>query len=252
MKVRHLLQLETALALAVGTLVLQLSWPGIIRWSERPQPGKQVERSVGRPNRCMERCLVYLPPDYREDKKWPLVIYLHGAGARGEDALRVRGEGLPRMLDEGADFSFIVIAPVCRPDRHWQSDAVVGLLDEVCGEFPIDERRIYLAGFSMGAFGVWETAKAIPNRVAALLPIAGGGEPEGLGAFRGLPIWAFHGDVDEVVPISSTRKMVEAAAAAGADAELTVLKGRGHGVCNFVFSQAGAIKWLTMQRKPER
>ena len=123
--------------------------------------------------------LLYLPDDYKKpDRKWPLLLFLHGAGERGAELDSVKIHGPPRMIAEGHDFPFIVVSPQCPADEWWTEDVLVALLDELVETLRIDEDRIYVTGLSMGGYGTWALAEAIPDRLAAIVPICGGGNPD--------------------------------------------------------------------------
>jgi len=132
--------------------------------------------------------LLFLPKDYGTDphKKWPLILFLHGAGETGNDLKMLEKHGIPRIVEQQADFPFITISPQCTYRGCWlnEADALNALLDEVSATYAVDTDRIYLTGLSMGGYGTWYLATKYPERFAAIVPIAGGGDPEKACALR--------------------------------------------------------------------
>jgi predicted peptidase len=194
--------------------------------------------------------LSYEPPGW-EDAARPLVVFLHGAGERGSDVAKVASHGIPLEIERGKNFPFVAISPLCPSGQNWNElgGALTELLDEVVATFKIDERRVYLTGISMGGFGAWHLAATTPNRFAALVPIAGGGDPSTAEALRSLPTWAFHGDQDNVVPASKTQGMVDALTALGAPIKLTLYPGVGHDSWTQTYENPELYDWILGQRR---
>ena len=143
--------------------------------------------------------LLFLPEGYGEGgKKWPLMMFLHGAGERGSDLNLVKKHGPPRLIAEGRSFPFIIVAPQCPLERTWEPWLLTVLLDQITAAHAVDEDRVYVTGLSMGGFGTWGLATHAPDRFAAIAPICGGGYPYLGFRLRRLPVWAFHGALDEV------------------------------------------------------
>ena len=138
-----------------------------------------------------------------------MILFLHGAGESGDDLSKVKIHGIPKLIESGKDFPFILVSPQS-PRGGWSSDSLNGLLDEVISKYKVDKERIYLTGLSMGGFGTWSLATAHPERFAAIAPICGGGNPARANRLKGLPIWAFHGAKDDVVPLSASESMIKA------------------------------------------
>src|SRR5487761_1734967 len=125
------------------------------------------------------RYLLYLPTDYDagQDRRWPLVLFLHGSGERGDDVQLVTQQGLPKLVEEGENFPFLLVSPQC-PERGWwtteeNSAALAALLDEIEQNYAVDPDRVYVTGLSMGGYGTWALATAYPQRFAAIVPICG-------------------------------------------------------------------------------
>ncbi len=228
--------------IAVVMLVMAFAWPSIESWWHRPRPGMQVAKqfiwTVGENERKIRiNYLLYQPEEYNKNKTWPLVVYLHGAGERGNNLEKVRRASLPTLAEQKRDFPFVMISPQCPKDRSWVPERVLALIEHICTNWSVDRQRIYLIGFSMGGFGTWRTAAVEPERFAAIVPIAGGGDTKHANRLVGLPIWAFHGDNDECVPLKASQEMVEAVQAAGENPKLTIFEQAGHGIPAMVFAK---------------
>lgn len=205
------------------------------------------------------RYLLYLPAAYRATAElWPLVLFLHGSGERGDDLSLVERHGLPRLLAQPADRPFIAIAPQCPADTRWSMhlESLAALLDEVSARERVDPARIYLTGLSLGGSGAWHLATAYPERFAALAPICGssdwlGGTTEPLCRLRDLPVWVFHGAQDQVVPLAHSQRMVEALRACGGNPRLTIYPEVGHNSWNQAYADPALERWLLQQRRGE-
>jgi len=142
-------------------------------------------------------------------------------GERGDDLSLVKKHGPPKLIDAGRQFPFIVVSPQCPKDRWWEPLEVSSLLDEIVANYKVDRERIYVTGLSMGGFGTWTLAAYQPKRFAALAPICGGGEPLTAKPFAGVPVWAFHGGKDPLVPLERAETMVKALKKHGGNVKLT-------------------------------
>ncbi|NNM29677.1 MAG: prolyl oligopeptidase family serine peptidase [Akkermansiaceae bacterium] len=125
----------------------------------------------------------------------------------------------------------------------------VALVRELAATHPVDPRRLYLTGLSMGGFGVWDTLWREPELFAAALPICGGGLPEEAPAMRAVPTWAFHGGRDPVVPVEQSRRMVAALEAAGSGVRYTEFPDAGHDIWDRVYRDPAVLDWLLAQRR---
>lgn len=191
--------------------------------------------------------LIYLPDDYgKAEKQWPLMIFLHGVGERGHDLNKVKAHGPAKLVEQGKKLSFIVVSPQC-PDNAWWpyiGDRVNALIDDVLEHYSVDENRVYLTGLSMGGYGTWAISGMYPQRFAAIAPICGGGVPFTAFNLKNVPVWAFHGDKDPVVPLSQSQDMVNAVKQVGGDAKLTVYPGVGHDSWTQTYSNDELYEWL--------
>jgi predicted peptidase len=190
--------------------------------------------------------LLYLPPDYTAQTEWPLIIFLHGYGERGSDLNAVEKHGLPKRIAAGDDFPFIIASPQCPDTTFWpeQTLELNALLDHLIATYPVDTRRVYLTGLSMGGYGTWYFASRYPERFAAIAPICGGGGwwmPQRL---KQIPIWVFHGDADDIVPLSASGDMVEAIRELGGDVRYTVYPGAGHDSWTETYDNPELYTWF--------
>jgi predicted peptidase len=199
--------------------------------------------------------LLYLPKGYGEkkDQKWPLMLFLHGAGERGDDINLVKKHGPPKLIDAGKEFPFIVVSPQCPTSSWWpeQVDALVALLDDVQSKYAVDSSRVYLTGLSMGGFGTWTLACRYPDRFAALAPICGGGERYLASRLKNVPTWVFHGAKDPVVPLQSSSEMVEALKKAGGNVQFTVYPDAQHDSWTETYNNPKLYEWFLSHRKNE-
>ena len=196
--------------------------------------------------------LLYLPPDYDEaGAPWPLLIFLHGMGERGDDLEQLKLHGPPKLIAEGRDLPFIVVSPQCSDTSFWpvETEGLDALLDELCATLNVDERRICLTGLSMGGYGTWDWAVQKPDRFAALAPVCGRGTPSKAGAIKDIPCWVFHGAKDETVPIDGSEEMVEALRAAGGTPKFTVYPEAGHDSWTETYANEELYEWLLEQRR---
>ena len=195
--------------------------------------------------------LLYLPKDYVEsnDKDFPLVLFLHGAGERGDDLEKVKIHGLPKLINEGKEFSFIVVSPQCPENMFWNADVLSALLDEIEANYRVDTNRVYVTGLSMGGNGTWSLALAEPHRFAAIAPVCGWSVPSVACTIKHLPIWVFHGAKDQVVPISASEQMVERLKSCGSSVKFTVYPEANHDSWTETYNNEELYKWFLEQSK---
>ncbi len=196
--------------------------------------------------------LLYLPPNYdKEEKSWPLVLFLHGAGESGQDLSKVKVHGPPKLVEAGKEFPFIVVSPQA-PRMGWDVQTLNALLDDVVANYNVDKDRIYVTGLSMGGFGTWALAAAYPDRFAALAPICGGGNAADAKKLKNLPIWVFHGAKDNVVPPSRSENMVQALKEAGAThVKFTLYPNANHDSWTETYNNPEMWDWLLQQKRGE-
>lgn len=192
--------------------------------------------------------LLYLPKEYNisELKRVPLLLFLHGAGGRGDDLELVKRNGLPQLISQGHDYPFIVVSPQCPERESWRSylDALKGLIDEIIANYTVDTARIYLTGISMGGYGAWALAIANPNLFAAVVPICGGGDPDKVCTISHVPVWAFHGAKDTIVPPERTQEMVESLKCCDGNVQFTIYPEAGHDSWTETYNNPALYAWL--------
>ena len=210
---------------------------------------KKITKTVG----C--KYLLYLPADYQKgEKKWPLIMFLHGAGERGDNLEVVKKHGPPKLVAQGKNLNFIIVSPQCPNDIWWpeQSDVLINLLDEIETEYRVDTDRVYLTGLSMGGFGTWTMAERYPQRFAAIAPICGGGERYAAYRLKKVSVWAFHGDKDPVVPVEKSKEMVDAVKKAGGDAKLTIYPEAEHDSWTEAYNDPELYQWFLSHKISDR
>jgi len=195
--------------------------------------------------------LVDLPSGYEADasKQWPLMLYLQGGDAKGYNLQQVRGNGLAGAIARGRQVPAIVISPQCPPGQNWDKRIVSVLLDEVCAKYRVDPDRIYLTGASMGGDTVWDMALVNPGRFAALVPVSAESDPADTARIKDIPVWAFHGEKDDVVPVQQTIAMIDGIRQAGGHPHVTLYPDAGHGMWDRVFGTDALYTWLFAQKR---
>lgn len=208
------------------------------------------------------------PAKIESGKKYPLVIFLHGAGERGKDNKAQLKHGVNAILKhtEKIGEPTFLIAPQCPTGIWWTNidntakrtaeqkpitllDAVLELTEDTAKTQAIDPKRIYITGLSMGGFGTWAALAKKPDLFAAAIPICGGGDPKTAAAFKHVPIQIFHGDADTVVKPDGSQKMFDALKQAGSNAKLTLYPGVGHNSWTQTYDNQEIIRWLFSQTK---
>ena len=230
------------------------------------------------------RYQVYVPVDYTPDKRWPIALFLHGSGERGDDGSKQAQVGIGAAIRvDRARFPMIVVMPQARPDTHWTGAMAVQAmraLDQSMAEFSVDPKRVYLTGMSRGGQGVWLLAAANPGRFAAIAPICAylrlktqvdipepdydqallAQFPELAGAadvaefarrFGKTPAWIFHGSADDVVSPGDSRRMYQALRANGGDVRYSEYEGVNHGSWDRAYAEPQLVPWLLSHRLGE-
>ncbi|ARS36727.1 prolyl oligopeptidase family serine peptidase [Pontibacter actiniarum] len=194
---------------------------------------------------------IYLPESYNPaaDKDWPLILFLHGAGEKGNNLELLKRQGLPKYLSARKDFPFVVAYPQCPRQAHWHPSLLNEWLEEVLTKVKADKTRLYLTGISMGGYGTWHWAAANPEKFAAILPICGGGEVNKAARLVHMPVWAFHGAKDDIVPLSETTDMVTAVRALGGNPKLTVYPDLRHDSWTVTYNNPAIYDWLLQHKR---
>jgi predicted peptidase len=211
------------------------------------------------------RYLLFVPKDYDKQKKYPLVLWLHGGGSRGDDLkLLLRygdehGIGYFAKSDNQSEYPSFIVAPQCPRNRLWgdpdseqptnEMRLVLEILEKVQADYSIDSRRLYVTGISLGGYGTWDIIGRRPEMFAAAVPICGGGNTSKAPLMVKTAIWAFHGDKDELVNVSESRRMITAIRNARGDPKYTEYKGVGHNSWERAFTEPDLLSWMFAQRR---
>jgi predicted peptidase len=199
------------------------------------------------------RYMVYVPADYTGAQAWPAILFLHGAGERGQDGVRQAEVGIGKALREHPEwYPAIVVMPQCLSGMRWEGpmlDMAVAALEQVEKTYHVDPDRVVLTGLSLGGHGTWGLGSQRPGRFAALGPICGWGMPSQAEALARTPIWCWHGAADPVVPVSASREMVEAIEAAGGQIRYAELPGVGHNSWDAAYGTMEFAEFLTQSRR---
>jgi predicted peptidase len=199
--------------------------------------------------------------------KLPLVLFLHGAGERGDDNAAQTKHGVKAFTARQAKNPHVLVAPQCPKGKKWNDvdwhaathrtpekpsepmALVMELLDVLPKELPIDPARIYVTGLSMGGYGTWDLLSRRPELFAAGVPICGGGDETAAAKIAKVPQWIFHGDKDTVVKPERSRNMVEALKKAGGDPKYTEYPGVGHNSWDQAYGDPALFDWLFAQKR---
>lgn len=222
-------------------------------FAQTPAPGQQVEQSLSLSGGGAVPYLLYLPKEYDAgEKRWPLMLFLHGRGESHGPLSLVKQWGPPKRIDLGEQFPFIVASPQCPSASSWskadQQAALIQLLDHLKQTLKIDTDRVHLTGLSMGGYGSWRLAADHPEWFASVAPICGAGNPADGPILAGLPIWVWHGTDDGAVPYQKSVDMVEAIRAAGGEkVRFTTLQHIGHVSWEAAYTAPDLYAWMAKQ-----
>ena len=182
--------------------------------------------------------LLYTPENWDKSKKFPLLVFLHGAGERGDDIAFAGRYGPFKYAAEGKNYPFVMVAPQCKSNKYWGNylESLDLFLDDIIEKYNIDEKRIYLTGLSMGGTGTWHWLMASPERFAAAAPVCGTGICWYACRIAHKPIWVTHGTADTVVPYDESVRMIEFLKKSGGEPILTTLEGVGHNAWDYAYT----------------
>ena len=198
---------------------------------------------------------LYYPKGYEEGKneKFPLLLFLHGGGESGGTLEDLKSNGPPKLLAEGKDFPFLILAPQNPHKRKWwNTRAVMQLLDTIIKNNRVDEDRVYLTGLSRGGGAAWELAVQYPDKFAALAVVCGMTPVPYAGWInKNMPIWVFHGTEDKSIPVSESQNMVNRLQEMGYDVQFTKYEGVGHNAWVQAYNTEELYVWLMKQKRSE-
>lgn len=222
---------------------------------------------------------ILMPVDFDATKTYPLHIFLHGSGERGDDNQAQLVHGSELFIKQNPNYPAIVIFPQCPKEDYWaqieyrrdeekgtnvfiypkQSEptwamsAVIALIDHYLEKEYIDKSRIYLGGLSMGGMGTFELLSRRPNLFAAATPICGGGNPDNVVKWaKETPVWIFHGDEDKVVPSTYSKIMYQALLEEKAVPKLTMYADVGHNSWDNAFAETAFFAWVYSKKRKKR
>ena len=198
--------------------------------------------------------LLYVPDDFESnpDKKWPMLVFLHGSGERGNDLEKVKVHGPPKLIAQGRPMPFVVLSPQCPSNTDWDSETLFALIKQVVSRYRVDEKRVYLTGLSMGGAATWDLAMAYPDYFAAIAPICGPvnrNYPAMATKLKDLPVWAFHGAMDDVVPVSGAAAMIKRLQDLGKPARIVIYPDANHDSWTITYEDPELYKWLLEQAR---
>jgi predicted peptidase len=254
-----------ALALGVKGLAQQ---PSTIKQESSLDQLYEPREFVGE-NKLTLKYRLLKPVGYSFGKKYPLVVFLHGAGERGDDNTITLKHGAKEFANEERrkQYPCYVLIPQCPKEKKWSNTdwskesskhpeqaseslaLVKDLIDEMVENAGVDANRIYLTGLSMGGYGTWDAIARYPNFFAAAAPICGGGDPSTVDRFSRLPIWVFHGAKDQAVKVTRSRDMVEALKKVGSGVKYTEYPNLEHDSWTPTYANAEFYAWLFAQQK---
>jgi len=194
-------------------------------------------------------CFITTPDDMTAEEKLPMIVFLHGAGERGDNFDLIRVHGIPKLFGQDplhGGLRVVTLSPQCPTDKVWNNfpDRVKAIIDHFAEVYHVDKTRISLTGISMGGFGTWEMGMSYPGFFHKLAPICGGGMSWRAGMIGKTPVWAHHGDADGLVPIAYSEMMVNSLRASGGDVRFTVYPGVGHDSWNPAYNSLEFVRWL--------
>ncbi len=226
------------------------------------EPGKQIAASTtvklagddGQEREVALRYWLFVPADYSADesKRWPLVLFLHGSGERGDDLELVKEHGPPKLLDSQPDIPAVVISPQCPKQQRWNAAELAKLVDFAANNLRIDRQRLYVTGLSMGGSGTWSLLAESPGLFAAAVPICGRGDLAKIEAIAKTPVWVTVGAKDRAVTVKNNLDMVSALTAAGGVAGFTLYPDLEHDCWTATYEDAAVWKWLLSQKLAEK
>ena len=191
------------------------------------------------------RYLIRYPEGFSKDEKRPALIFLHGAGTRGDDMQKLRDNTFFKHYASHEGLPFVVFAPLCTENTWFDLFEHLEEFVKMIANLPyIDEKRICLTGNSMGGYGAWQLAMSMPEYFAALAPVCGGGMYWNAARLVNVPVWAFHGELDNCVFPDESQKMVNGVKSVGGNAKLTLYPNTWHDAWTPTYSNREVYEWM--------
>jgi predicted peptidase len=204
-------------------------------------------------NGASVKYVVYVPKGYNPEKAHPAILFLHGSGEQGDDGKKQAEVGLGSAIRLAEDkWNYIVMFPQKPKGKGWFMDhekLILDIIEKTKKEYKVDEKRLYITGLSMGGFGTWSLIAKYPDMFAAAAPVCGGGNAADAPKIKDLPIWNFHGDKDNAVPIKRSQEMIDAIKAAGGNPKFTIYPGVGHNSWDKAYRDENLNEWFLQHSK---
>ena len=197
--------------------------------------------------------LLYLPKDY--DKKtmpYPQIIYLHGSSHRGNDLNKLKGYGLPYVIDKGKAFHFIIASPQCPEGKYWSTENWFdSLYTELPTKYRVDISRVYLKGISLGGYGTFITGIEHADKLTAIVPLCGGVNDNDMtrlcSTLKNVPIWTFHGTADNIISIGETERILKTLEECKGNIKFTRIENEGHGI-QYLYERDEIYEWMLRKK----
>jgi len=237
----------------VAAAILTWCGAGLVADADAPVVGKQVPASttvkvngIDGEREVTMRYLLYLPAEYdaKASEQWPLLLFLHGSGERGDDIEKVKVHGPPKLAAAGKEFPFVLVSPQCPIGNRWNAEELAKLVDEMTNTFRIDRQRLYVTGLSMGGSGTWSLVAAYPEKFAAAMPLCGRGDLETVGTLAKTPIWVLVGGKDREQTVQNCQEMAAALAKAGGEGRFTLYFELPHDCWTVTYNNPDVYNWL--------
>lgn len=206
------------------------------------------------------KALVLVPVNTSEalNGKFPTILFLHGIGESGNDLNNLKKNGFPRSLEGDQLFPFVFVMPQCPSSTEWyytNADNITAMrtfLDDIIARFPVDTNRIYITGLSMGGIGSWYFSIKMPSRFAALVPVSFRGDGWSPCPAKDIPVWAFHGAKDGVIPFGKAQLLVDQFTACGGSVRFTVYPNGSHdgSTWTVTYNNPDVYDWMLRKKKP--
>jgi predicted peptidase len=247
-------------SLLTGLLIVESCCIAIVvSAADSPAPGKQVPaatpikvKSAEGERETTVRYLLALPAEYDKlpEQKWPLVLFLHGSGERGDDIEKVKIHGPPKLAAGGKDFPFVLVSPQCESGSRWNPQELAKLVEHLANTYRVDRQRLYVTGLSMGGSGTWSLVTEFPGLFAAAIPICGRGDTAAAEKLKNTPTWIFIGAKDRTETVQNCEAMAAELKKVGGDVQLKVYPDLPHDCWTVTYDNPDVYAWLLKQRLP--